>query len=65
MNVRTIVLILGIFALLSTATGGYLQYHTAQESALKQAERELFGASETLKENVLDLISLNPGFCVS
>ena len=27
MNVRTIVLVLGIFALLSTATGGYLQYH--------------------------------------
>ena len=59
MNVRAIVLVLGIFALLSTATGGYLQYHTAQESALKQAERELLGASEVLKDNVLDLISQN------
>ncbi|MEI8183189.1 MAG: ATP-binding protein [Desulfomonile sp.] len=59
MNVRTIVFVLAIFTLLSTATGGYLQYHTAQESALKQAERELFDVSKSLKNNVLDLIYLN------
>jgi len=59
MNVRTIVLVLGIFALLSTATGGYLQYHSAKESAAREIKRELILTSEALKDNILDLISLN------
>ncbi|MCX5863363.1 MAG: PAS domain S-box protein [Deltaproteobacteria bacterium] len=59
MNVRTIVLILAIFALLSTATGGYLQYHSARESAAREIKRELTNTSEALKDNVLDLILLN------
>ncbi|MEI8183884.1 MAG: cache domain-containing protein, partial [Desulfomonile sp.] len=59
MNVRTIVLILAMFALLSTATGGYLQYHSAKESAAREIKRELTNTSEALKDNVLDLILLN------
>jgi PAS domain S-box-containing protein len=59
MNVRTIVLVLVIFALLSTATGGYLQYQSAKESAAREIKRDLIHTSEALKDNVLDLISLN------
>jgi len=59
MNVRTIVLILGLFSLLSTATGGYLYYHSARESAIIETERELIGVSDELTNNVLDLISVN------
>jgi PAS domain S-box-containing protein len=59
MNVRTIVLVLGILALLSTATGGYLLYQTARESALTESENELNRTLEDLKHDVAGLIAVS------
>ena len=59
MNSRTIVLILALISLLSTATGGYLYYHAAQKAAVTETERELAGTSNELKDDIDRLISEN------
>ena len=59
MNVRTIVLVLGILALLSTATGGYLLYQTAREAAFKETGNELLRTVEDLKNDVSGLIEVS------
>ncbi len=59
MNVRTIVLILALFSLISTTTGGYLYYHSAQEAAIKETERELVETTNDLKDDIDVLISVN------
>ena len=59
MNTRIIVLILALFSLISTATGGYLYYHSAQKSAVKETERGLAQATEDLKDNIVEIITLN------
>ncbi|MGO8880305.1 MAG: PAS domain S-box protein [Desulfomonilaceae bacterium] len=59
MNVRTIVLILSLFSLISTATGGYLYYQHVRESALKDAEIELVATNEALRDDVVRIISFN------
>jgi len=59
MNARTIVLILALISLISTATGGYLYYHTAQKAAVTETERELAGTGNDLKDDIDRLISEN------
>ena len=59
MNVRTIVLILALLSLISTATGGYLYYYSAQKSAVKETERELVQTADDLKDEIDELISVN------
>ncbi len=59
MNVRSIVLILALFSLISTTTGGYLYYHSAQKSAIKETERELVETTNELKDDIDRLISVN------
>ncbi|MGO8881150.1 MAG: PAS domain S-box protein, partial [Desulfomonilaceae bacterium] len=59
MNLRTVVLVLGLLAVLSTAAGGYLYYHSVRESALKDAEIEIVETNEALRDDVARLISFN------
>ncbi|MGO8880306.1 MAG: PAS domain S-box protein, partial [Desulfomonilaceae bacterium] len=59
MNARTIVLILALLSLISTVTGGYLYYHSAQKSAVKETERELVQTADDLKDDIDVLISVN------
>lgn len=59
MNSRTIVLILALISLISTVTGGYLYYNSAQKAAVKETERELAGTTNELKEDIDGLISDN------
>lgn len=59
MNVRTVVLMLGLFSVLSTAAGGYLYYHSVQESALKETEKEFIATNEALRDDVVRLVSFN------
>ena len=59
MNVRTIVLILALLSLISTATGGYLYYYSAQKSAVKETERELVQTADDLKDEIDELMSVN------
>ncbi len=59
MNARTIVLILALISLVSTATGGYLYYHTAQKAALIETKKELARTSNELKDDIDRLISEN------
>ncbi|MHB8202151.1 MAG: PAS domain S-box protein [Desulfomonilaceae bacterium] len=59
MNVRTIILILALFSLISTTTGGYLYYYSAQKSAVKEAGRELVQTADELKDDIDGLISVN------
>jgi PAS domain S-box-containing protein len=55
MNMRKIVAALAILSLLSTAIGGYLFYHSARESAVKEAEREFVAMSRGIKAHILRL----------
>ena len=59
MNVRAVVLILGLFSVLSTAAGGYLYYNSARKSALKETEKDLVATNEALKDDVVRLVSFN------
>ena len=59
MNVRTVVLVLGLFSVLSTAGGGYLYYNSVQESALKEIENEFAATNEALRDDVVRLVSFN------
>ncbi len=59
MNVRAIVLVLALFSLVSTATGGYLYYHSAKESAAKEAEVDLAAKSQLLNDRIVNLIAAN------
>ncbi len=59
MNVRSIVLILALFSLISTATGGYLYYDSAHNSAVKEAKREIIQRTDDLKNDIVGLISVN------
>ena len=59
MNSRTIVMMLALISLISTATGGYLYYHAAQEAAVIETERELAGTTNDLKDDIDRLISVN------
>jgi PAS domain S-box-containing protein len=47
---------LGLFSVLSTVTGGYLYYHSAQESALKETKNQLAATNEALKDDITRLI---------
>ena len=59
MNSRTIVLMLALISLISTATGGYLYYHAAKKAAVIETERELAGTTNDLKDDIDRLISGN------
>jgi C4-dicarboxylate-specific signal transduction histidine kinase len=59
MNVRTVVLLLGLFSVLSTAAGGYLYYRSVQESALRETEKEFVATNEGLRDDVVKLVSFN------
>jgi PAS domain S-box-containing protein len=59
MNSRTIVLMLALISLISTATGGYLYYHAAKKAAVIETERELAGTTNDLKDDIDRLISEN------
>jgi two-component system, cell cycle sensor histidine kinase and response regulator CckA len=59
MNARTIVLILALISLISTATGEYLYYHAAEKAAVTETKRELAGTSNELKDDIDRLISEN------
>ena len=59
MNVRAVVLMLGLLSVVSTGAGGYLYYHSAQESALKEAENQFVVTNEALRDDVLRLIFVN------
>ncbi len=59
MNLRTVVLVLGLLAVLSSAAGGYLYYHFVRESALKDAEIELVATNEALRDDVARIVSFN------
>ncbi len=59
MNVRMVVLVLGLFSVLSTAAGGYLYYQSAQEAALKETELEFVATNEALRDDVVRLVSFN------
>lgn len=59
MNSRTVVLILALISLLSTATGAYLYYDSAKRAALIETERELAGTVNDLKDHVEGFISEN------
>ena len=61
MNLRAVVSVLGLLAVISTAAGGYLYYNSVRESALKETEKELFAANEALRDDVARIISLNQG----
>jgi PAS domain S-box-containing protein len=50
---------LALISLISTATGGYLYYHAAQETAVIETERELAGTTSDLKDDIDRLISEN------
>ena len=51
--------VLALFSLVSTATGGYLYYHSAKESAVKEAEVDLVAKSQLLNDRIVNLISAN------
>ena len=55
MNARTIVLILALFSLISTVTGGYLYYHSIQKDAIK----EIVEKTDDLKDNIVRVILVN------
>ncbi|MDQ7784426.1 MAG: PAS domain S-box protein [Desulfomonilaceae bacterium] len=57
MNVRTIVAVLALISLLSTATGGYLYYKEAGKYAFRVAEEDIVAKSQLLKDRVAGLIS--------
>jgi len=57
MKLRLILLILALFALFSTVTGGYLYYNSAKESAFIEAQGELVSKTESLKERLQRLVS--------
>ena len=59
MNVRTVVLVLGLFSVLSTAAGGYLYYRSVKESALRETEKEFVATNEGLRDDVVKLVSFN------
>jgi len=57
MNVRAIVFTLALCSLVSTGIGGFLYYHSAKESAVKEAEGELEAKTNLLKDAVVRVIS--------
>ncbi|MFH0821354.1 MAG: transcriptional regulator, partial [Pseudomonadota bacterium] len=57
MNVRKILTVLALFSLLSTATGGYLYYRFARDSAAKEAEGELAVKTQLVKDRIDRLMS--------
>ena len=59
MNVRAVVLVLGLLAVLSAATGGYLYYNSVRESAFEETGKELIATNEALRDDVVRLISFN------
>ena len=59
MDVRKVVLVLGLLAVLSTAGGGYLYFHSVRESALKETEKEFVQTIEALKDDAVRLVSFN------
>ena len=59
MNTRTIVLILALLTLISTATGGYLYYHSIQKAAIKETDKEIVERTEDLKNDIVWLITAN------
>jgi PAS domain S-box-containing protein len=59
MDVRKVVLVLGLLAVLSTAGGGYLYYHSVRESALKETEKDIIATNEALRDDVARLVSFN------
>jgi PAS domain S-box-containing protein len=59
MNTRTIVLILALLTLISTATGGYLYYHSIQKAAVKGIDSNFAQATEDLKDNIIRAIAIN------
>ena len=52
MNTRTIVLILALLSLISTAAGGYLYYHSIQKAAVKGIDSNFVQATEDLKDDI-------------
>lgn len=59
MNVRTVVLVLGLFSVLSTAAGGYLYYNSVRESALRETEDGIVATINELKDDIVHLVSFN------
>ena len=59
MNTRTIVLILALLTLISTATGGYLYYHSNQKAVIKEIDSNFAQATEELKQDIVEIITLN------
>jgi len=59
MNVRTVVLVLGLFSVLSTAAGGYLYYTSVRESSLREIEDEIVATNNALRDDIVRLVSFN------
>jgi C4-dicarboxylate-specific signal transduction histidine kinase len=59
MNTRTIVLILALLTLISTAIGGYLYYHSNQKAVIKEIDSNFAQATEELKQDIVEIITLN------
>ncbi|MCF8100648.1 MAG: PAS domain S-box protein [Desulfarculaceae bacterium] len=59
MRLRTILLILSLLALVSTAVGGIYYYYSLQESALVLARRRAAGQTEVLTNQISSFLSQN------
>lgn len=59
MNVRVVIFLFALISIALTAIAGYLYYHSAQESAVTEVQKQVFETSERLKDEVSDHVGDN------
>lgn len=59
LKLRTILLVLSLFAFLSAATGGYLYYSALREAAQTEAERQAITRVELIRKNLSSMLLQN------
>ena len=59
MNLRSIVLVLSLLAVISATTGGYLYYSSVRDAALNQAERQAAVRLELITRNISSFLTEN------